>query len=80
MRQEQKQLKAIFKEIEDLNKLSKALDISNIEADVASINAAKEKIEKNKQWLKRVGEDIYVDESVKVLNKMITQNNMAKAD
>jgi carboxyl-terminal processing protease len=79
-KQEQKELKRVYKEIEDLYKLSKPLDIHNIETDLVAINAAKEKAEKNKQWLKRVGDDIYVDESIKILSKMITQNNLAKAN
>ncbi len=77
---EQKEFKSVYKQIEDLYKLPKALDIKNIAADTMAINQAKDKVEKNKQWIKRISDDIYIDESVKVLNKMIAQNNVAKID
>ena len=56
------------------------MNFNNPAADTASINSDKDKIDKNKQWLKVRSDDIYIDESVKVLNKMITQNNMAKTN
>jgi carboxyl-terminal processing protease len=77
-RKEQEQLKAKQKELENLFKLNKDLSVKNIEADMAAINAAKEKIDKNTQWLKRVSGDIYIDETVKVMNSMITQSSTAK--
>jgi carboxyl-terminal processing protease len=79
-REEQKQLKAKQKELEDLYKLSKELNVKNIQADMDKINAAKEKIDKNKAWLKRVSGDIYIDETVKVMNSMITQSATAKVN
>ena len=42
------------KELEDLYKLNKELSVKNIPVDLNTINAAKEKIDKNKDWLKRV--------------------------
>jgi hypothetical protein len=54
--------------------------VKNIAADSVNINASKEKIEKNAQWLKRVGNDIYIDETVKVMNNMITQSATAKSN
>jgi len=79
-REEQKQLKAKQKELENLFKLNKEMSVKNIEADMAAINAAKEKIEKNTAWLKRVSGDIYIDETVKVMNNMITQSTTAKTN
>jgi carboxyl-terminal processing protease len=79
-RQEQKELKAKQKELDNLFKLNKELPVKNIEADMAAINAAKEKIEKNTAWLKRVSGDIYIDETVKVMNNMITQSATAKTN
>ncbi len=77
-KEEQKELKATDKELEDLSKLSKEMKVKNIPADTMAINAAKEKVEKNTQWLKRVSNDIYIDETVKVLNSMIIQSTTAK--
>jgi carboxyl-terminal processing protease len=79
-RQEQKELKAKQKELDNLFKLNKELPVKNIEADLAAINAAKEKIDKNTAWLKRVSGDIYIDETVKVMNNMITQSATAKTN
>lgn len=79
-KEEQKQFKVKLKELDDLYKINKELSVKNIAADTVDINAAKEKIEKNTQWLKRVSNDIYIDETVKVMNNMITQSATAKRD
>jgi len=56
------------------------MNVKNIQADMAAINAAKEKIDKNTAWLKRVSGDIYIDETVKVMNSMILQSATAKTN
>jgi carboxyl-terminal processing protease len=73
-KEEQKQFKEAIKQIDELYKLKIPLNIMNIAKDTASINATKEKTEKNKQWLKRVGDDIYVDQVIKVMNEVIVIN------
>ncbi len=78
--QEQEELKTKLKELDELYKLNKTLTVKNIAVDTVGINAAKEKIEKNEQWLKRVSNDIYIDETVKVMNNMIIQTATAKRD
>ncbi len=77
-KEEQKQLKVTSRELDDLYKLSKELKVNNIAADTTAIRAAKEKTEKNTQWLKRISNDIYIDASVKVINNMINQGATAK--
>ena len=79
-KEEQAQLKTTYKELEELSKLSKEMKVKNIEADMATINAAKEKVEKNTAWLKKLSGDIYIDETVKVLNNMINQSSTAKTN
>lgn len=79
-REEQKKLKETFKQLEDLYKLNKEMNVYNIPADTVVINAAKEKVDKNNKWLKSIRSDIYIDESVKVINNMITQSATAKRD
>ncbi|RYG53969.1 MAG: tail-specific protease, partial [Chitinophagaceae bacterium] len=79
-KKDQKELKRVYKEIEDLYKLSQPMTVNNLAADTAAIKAAEDKIEKNKVWLKRLTEDIYVDESVKVVNRIIAKENLAKAN
>ncbi len=68
----------VFKEIETLYKLTTPLNVKNMSVDAEMINKEKDKVDKNKIWLKRLGEDIFIDESVKVLNKMIAQDNLAR--
>lgn len=77
-REEQKLLKAKVAELDKLYKLSKEMNVKNTEADMAVLNEAKDKLEKNNQWLKRVSGDIYIDETVKVMYNMIGQSNTAK--
>lgn len=79
-KEEQKQLRAKDKELEELYKLNKEMNVKNIAADTVVINSAKDKIEKNTQWLKRISKDIYIDETVKVMNNMITQSATAKSN
>jgi carboxyl-terminal processing protease len=79
-KEEQKQFKAMVKELDDAYKLAKELDIKNIAVDAAAISAAQDKIDKNKQWLKRLSNDIYIDETVKVMNNMITLSTTAKSN
>ena len=54
------------------------MTVKNNAADMELINSAKEKTDKNTQWLKRVSSDIYIDETVKVMNSLITQSGTAK--
>lgn len=77
---EQKQLKATYKELDDLTKLSKEMQVKNPVADMETIASAQEKVEKNKQWLKKISTDIYIDETVKVMNNMISQSSTAKTN
>ena len=56
------------------------MTVKNVAADMTVINSAKEKIEKNTQWLKRISADIYIDETVKVMNSMISQSATAKSN
>ncbi|MEX1203312.1 MAG: carboxy terminal-processing peptidase [Ferruginibacter sp.] len=76
-KEDQKALKDAFKTMEEAYKLSSPISIQNMAADTAIINAATEKVERNKQWLKVRSEDIFIDQTVKVVNNMIRQSNLA---
>ena len=76
-KEEQKQLKVVYKQLDSLYKLSKELKVNNIEADVPKYASDKDKTEKNKQFLNRIKNDVYIDETVKVMNNMISQTNVA---
>ena len=75
-----KEQKDIYKSIEEAYKLPSALNVRNLYSDTSNINLALDKVEKNKVWLKRVQEDIFIDEGVKVLDKMILHQNFAKKE
>ncbi|MDQ6757580.1 MAG: carboxy terminal-processing peptidase [Bacteroidota bacterium] len=78
-RAELKQLRSVAKQLDSLSNLKVDLNVKNITADTATIQADKDKVAKNKEFLKRVGNDIYIDETVKVMNNMIGQASLAKA-
>jgi carboxyl-terminal processing protease len=77
-REEQKKVRATFKQLDSLTKLAVNLNVISV-TDSATVSDDKDKAEKNKQWLQRIGNDIYIDETVKILNNMITQIGLAKA-
>ena len=78
-RQEQKELKKIISSLDLLNKVAAPLSLTNVSSDTAYINSNKDKIEKNKQWLKVRNTDVYLNESIKILSDFIQQNNKASA-
>jgi carboxyl-terminal processing protease len=76
-KEEQKNFKALYKQLEDLSKIAKELNVTNATVDTANATATKEKAERNKQWLKRLGGDIYLDETIKIMNNLIQQSTTA---
>ncbi|MEP6595414.1 MAG: carboxy terminal-processing peptidase [Ginsengibacter sp.] len=78
-RTEQKTTRATFQQLDSLTKLAINLKVSNPLPDSVSIANDKDRVEKNKQWLQKVSNDIYINETVKVLNNMIGQIGVAKA-
>jgi carboxyl-terminal processing protease len=77
-RAEQKQLKNTYHDLDSLLKPAKKLNVTNLAVDLPDYTADKEKADKNKDFLDRLKDDIYIDETIKVLNSMISQGNMAK--
>ncbi|HEV8081076.1 MAG TPA: carboxy terminal-processing peptidase [Chitinophagaceae bacterium] len=78
-REELNQMRTVAKQLDTLSKLKVNLNVTNIVADGASIQGDKDKVERNKQLLKRVSSDIYINESVKIMSNMIGQAALAKA-
>ncbi len=79
-RQKLSEVKSTSKNLEDLSKLPKDLNVSSIVKDSVEIGSDKDKIAKNKQFLKRLGTDIYVDETVKVIDKIIGEATLAQVN
>ena len=79
-RQKLSEIKTTSKSLEDLSKLTSDMNVVSIAKDSIEIVNDKDRIAKNKQFLKKVGTDIYVDETVKVINKIIGEATLAQVN
>ena len=77
-RAEQKQIKATLKQIDDINKTTPELELAMIPNDEQKLSADNDKLERRKQWMKNLSKDIYLNESVNVMNDMIRQTSLVK--
>jgi hypothetical protein len=69
----------VLKKLDDLNKSSDSLNFQIPEVDLQDVNSSEEKIDKNKQWIKFRKNDIYIEQTMKSLDKIILQNSMVKS-
>ena len=67
---DQDEINATSKKMDELQKKATTLDITNIQADLSRINADSTSINKNKEWTKAVSKDIYISETVNIINDM----------
>lgn len=74
--EEQKQIRNRVKEIDSLNKTTNEINVEALADDLKKLQYDEGKSERFKQWIKNLRTDIYLDESVKVVNDMIVQNNL----
>lgn len=74
--EEQKQIKASVKQIETSGKLSNELDVTAMADDLKKFEYDSGKLERFKEWIKRLKSDIYLDEAVNVVNDMVIQKNV----
>jgi carboxyl-terminal processing protease len=80
-RTEQKEIRNAVKSIENLTKLKSPLPVQFMKEDQSRyISNDKDKTERYKQWLANVSKDVYVDQAVKVIKDMVSQQNIAKAN
>jgi carboxyl-terminal processing protease len=77
-RAEQKQVKETYKQIESINKTNPELELVLIPNDEKKLSVDNDKLERRKQWAKNLGKDIYLNESVNVMNDMIRQTVLVK--
>ena len=75
--QEQQQLKNAYKQLDSLYKLPKEMSVINNPIDTAGFAQDKDRLDRNKQFINRVKGDVYIDETVKVMDNMINQTNVA---
>jgi carboxyl-terminal processing protease len=80
-KQEQKVTRQAVKQIEQLIKITKPMDVSYLPQDKDRyFSADKDKTQRYQQWLTNLGKDVYVDQAVKVIHDMVSQQNLAKAN
>ncbi len=77
-RKEQKMIRSTIKQVEALMKLNGQLDVSALPNETNRWANDKNKQERFNLWLKTLQKDIYLDQAVKVMNDMISQQNLVK--
>ncbi len=69
-RKEQEELNATSKKLEEIQKKAIVLEMANAPADLKRINADSSAITKNRDWLKFLSKDIYISETVNIINDL----------
>lgn len=69
-KKEQEEINATSKKLEELQKNASPLEMTNAPADMAKINIDSASVAKNKEWLKALGKDIYIAETVNILQDL----------
>jgi len=73
-RKDQEELNVTSKKLEELQKKAATLTVVNAPADMPRVNLDTASVAKNKDWLTRLSKDIYISETVNVIN------DLAKSD
>jgi carboxyl-terminal processing protease len=79
-RDQQRQLKAAYKNLDTLSKLRTVMKVTNAAPDLAAFSADSAKQEKNKQFVDRIDSDIVIQESLQVMNRLIGLSDDRKED
>jgi carboxyl-terminal processing protease len=75
-RDDQKQVKTTNKQLEALSKLSKEMDVQALPEDAHRYDDDKDKADRFQQWLKALRTDIWLGESVNVVDDMVSQKSL----
>lgn len=78
-RDEQKAIRNTVKQLETLLKLKGEVDVAALPKEVNRWENDKSKQERFELWIKSLRKDIYLDQTVKVVNDMINQQNLVKS-
>lgn len=76
---EQKAIRSTIKQLETLLKLKGEIDVAALPKEVNRWENDKSKQERFEAWIKNLRKDIYLDQTVKVVNDMINQQNLVKS-
>ena len=74
---QQKEVKDIASKVRGLTQLKDDLSVANLSSDLASINSDSLKKDRNDFWLKYLKKDVYLGETLNVMNDVIQQKGMA---
>jgi carboxyl-terminal processing protease len=69
-RKDQEEVNASSKKMEELQKKAVLLELTNPTADMKKVNTDSASITKNKDWLKNLSKDLYLSETVNIMNDM----------
>jgi carboxyl-terminal processing protease len=75
---EQKEIRSAIKRIDEINKTADSLGLVMLPSDEKRLAEDNDKLERRKQWIKMLSKDIYLDESVRIMDDMIKQTALAK--
>ncbi len=78
-RVEQKKIRATLNELDSLIKLPVNLNVINLSPGVAKITEGKNKTQENQQLLQKIN-DVYIEQTINVLNSMIEQAAISKSN
>lgn len=77
--EEQKQIREIVRQIDKLTKTDKANPVELLPADVSRFSNDEVKLERQQQWLKNLKSDIYLNETVSIVNNIISHNAIVRS-
>ena len=69
-RKQQEELNGASKKMEEIQKKSVVMDMGNPPADMKTINMDSSSVTKNRDWLRNLSKDIYISETVNIINDM----------
>lgn len=70
-RKELEEANAVGKKLEEVEKKTTQLNVSNPQVDIAKINLDSNSVKKNEEWIKALKKDMYLSETVNVINDMM---------
>jgi carboxyl-terminal processing protease len=75
---EQKKLRETMKQLDELKKGQQELSVDLLPQDLKRLESDTDKLERRKQWGKNLSKDIYVNETVNIVNDMIGKSALVK--
>ena len=77
-KKEQKQIRQAYAQMDSVRRLKTEIDVAALPAEVNRWADDKSKQDRFNQWLKSLRQDIYLDQAVKVVDDIISQQNLVK--